>query len=595
MMRQNYTSLWLCCLLILSLPIWALPAWGGIADTRHNLTPSGPGSVKEAQVTELCVFCHTPHNASPQQALWNRDLPGTVYSLYDSSTMKAVVQQPTGTARLCLSCHDGMLALGNLRVPPKTGTATLGPLTGQARLGVDLSDDHPVSFVYDAALALKRGELANPSTLVHEVRLDKSGRVQCTACHEPHENPHRKFLRVDDKTGGLCLTCHQKQGWTGSTHATSTATWNGSGANPWPQTPYTTVADNACESCHRPHSAPGDTRLLSNTQERNVCLVCHSGHVASKNVEAQFAKSSAHPISSSQWSHEPDENPNTMPRHVTCQDCHNPHQVTDATASPPAVSGRLRGVSGLTISGSTIAEANNQYEVCLKCHGVREPTTNGVVRLDSTRNIRLKIDPSNPSYHPIAAVGKNPTVSGFESGTGLSASSMIYCTDCHNNDEQGGTSPKGPHGSQNSPILERNFEMNDPNTESAQSYALCYKCHNRNYLLTDQANTFLHARHVGSGGMGGMGGGGGMMGVNATCAVCHDVHGSRPYKGLINFMRVDRFGNQVVRPSSSGRLEFIDLGQGSGQCYLTCHGMNHNPRQYPGGMMGGGGGGMGGG
>jgi len=53
----------------------------------------------------------------------------------------------------------------------------------------------------------------------------------------------------------------------------------------------------------------------------------------------------------------------------------------------------------------------------------------------------------------------------------------------------------------------------------------------------------------------------------------------------------------VVRPSSSGRLEFIDLGQGSGQCYLTCHGMNHNPRQYPGGMMGGGGGGggMGGG
>ena len=331
MTKKIYTGLWLSCLLILS-----LPAWGGIADTLHNLTPTGPGTIKETAVTELCVFCHTPHNASPQQALWNRDLPGTVYSLYDSSTMKAVIQQPTGTARLCLSCHDGMLALGNLRVPPKTGTATLGPLTGQARLGVDISDDHPVSFVYDAALALKRGELANPSTLVHEVRLDKSGRVQCTACHEPHENPHRKFLRVDDKTGGLCLTCHLKQGWTGSTHATSTATWQGTGADPWPRTPYTTVADNACESCHRPHSAPRAPRLLSNTQERNVCLVCHSGHVASKNIEAQFAKSSAHPISASQWTHEPGENPNTMPRHVACPDCHNPHQVTDATANPPA-------------------------------------------------------------------------------------------------------------------------------------------------------------------------------------------------------------------------------------------------------------------
>ena len=427
-----------------------------------------------------------------------------------------------------------------------------------------------MSFLYDAALALKRGELADPSMLVHEVRLDKTGQLQCTACHEPHDNRYRNFLSVDDRGGGLCITCHQESDWATSIHATSQATWQGTGPNPWPHSPYTNVADNACENCHRSHAAPHPARLLSNAQERDVCLVCHNGNVASHNLEAEFLKASTHPIFAAEWSHEPVENLNTMPRHVACQDCHNPHEATDTMASAPLVSGRLRGVSGLTLAGGEVKEADYEYEVCLKCHGPRDETTLGVVRDDNIRNIRLKIDPNNPSYHPVAAAGMNPNITGFEPGTGLSASSLIYCTDCHNNDEWTayGTSPKGLHGSQYTPLLERNFDMNDPNPESFQSYALCYKCHNRGLLITDQANTFLHAQHLGPN-------------VNASCAICHDAHGSREYKGLINFMRFDKLGNPVVAPSSSGRLEFVDLGSGRGSCYLTCHGKNHDPAEYP--------------
>ncbi len=560
MIKQWLIGRWVWSLLII-----ALPCWGGIAETLHNLTPSGPGTIKESAVTELCVFCHTPHKASPQQALWNREMSGTVYSLYESSTLEAVLQQPTGATRLCLSCHDGMLALASMRVAPKTGIATQGPLTGQGVLGSDISDDHPVSFVYDAALALRRGELADPSTLVHGVSLDKVGLLQCTACHDPHENPHRKFLRVDDRAGGLCTSCHLKRNWTDSIHAISQATWQGSGANPWPDTPYTNVADNGCENCHRPHAAPRPPLLLSSTQEPYVCLQCHNGNVASHDLESQFAKFSAHPISNAEWTHEPVEDPNTMPRHVACPDCHDPHQATDVLSTPPAVSGRLRGVAGLTIAGTTISEANYEFEVCLKCHGVREPTTQSVVRDDNTRIIRLKIDPGNPSYHPVAAIGKNPSVRGFEAGTGLSASSMIYCTDCHNNDEWSDTNPSGPHGSQYAPILERNYEMDDPNRESYQSYELCYKCHNRSYLVNDRADTFPHEKHLDE---------------DTSCAVCHDAHGSRENKGLINFMRYDKFGRQVVRPSDGGRLEFIDRGPGSGECYLECHGKDHDSKDY---------------
>ncbi|MBI4269800.1 MAG: hypothetical protein HY615_05655 [Candidatus Rokubacteria bacterium] len=542
-------------------------AHASIVDTVHNLSVSGPGPVRVPGVGEVCVFCHTPHRATQTRALWNRDLPPTTYDLYRSSTLEATLNQPTGASRLCLSCHDGTTALGNLRVPPKTGPVTLGPLTGRASLGTDLSDDHPVSFVYDATLALKQGQLEDPSTLAKVVPLDDTRQLQCTTCHDPHENRYRKFLRLDDRSGALCTACHRQKSWTGSSHATSPATWTGTGTTPWPSSPYLTVADNGCESCHRPHAAPHPSRLLSNADESSVCLTCHNGSVASKNLEPEFLKFSAHPIGSTSWTHEPREDPSLMSRHVTCADCHNPHQVVSTPASAPAVSGRLRGVRGVNLAGSVAIEAQQEYEVCLKCHGVRDQTTPGVIRQDNSRNIRLKISPSNPSYHPVASTGRDATIAGFEAG--YSASTIVYCTDCHNNDEWTSTStrPGGPHGSRYAPVLERDYQMNDPSTEAFQTYAMCYKCHNRAYLIEDRAGAFPHRKHV--------------VEKQAACAACHDAHGSRQSVRLINFMLRDKAGKTVVSPARSGRLEYVLLGPGRGQCYLMCHGANHEPKTYP--------------
>ncbi len=557
-------ALGLICLALLAYSA----AEGAVSNTVHNLSATGPGTVKAPSVGELCIFCHTPHSASATRALWNRDLPATTYNLYTSSTLEATLKQPTGSSRLCLSCHDGTTALGNLRVPPASGPVTLGALTGRAALGTDLSDDHPVSFVYDAALALKQGQIADPSTLSKNTPLDSSQQMQCTSCHEPHDNRYRKFLRMDDRAGGLCTTCHKQRNWTSATHATSLATWNGTGTNPWPNSPYSIVRDNGCENCHRPHAAPAPPRLLSSAQERAVCLVCHSGTVTSKNLDPEFLKSSNHPITSTDWTHQPREDPNTMSRHVACEDCHNPHQATSSTASPPAAPGRLKGVRGVNISGGTVTEAFYEYEICFKCHGIRDQTTPGILRQDNIRNIRLKINPSNPSYHPVASTGRNATVGGFEPG--YSTGSIIYCTDCHNNDEwtSTGNKPRGPHGSRYQPILEREYQANDPSTESFQYYALCYKCHNRSFLIDDQARTFLHKKHV--------------VDKQAPCAVCHDAHGSRGNSHLINFMLRDRTGKTVVSPSQSQkRLEYVSLGPGRGQCYLLCHGKNHEPESYP--------------
>ena len=70
---------------------------------KHNLSVSGPGPVKAVTLTEICVFCHTPHNAAPAVPLWNQALSSAAnYQPYASTTLKATVGLPTGSSKLCL-------------------------------------------------------------------------------------------------------------------------------------------------------------------------------------------------------------------------------------------------------------------------------------------------------------------------------------------------------------------------------------------------------------------------------------------------------------------------------------------------------------
>lgn len=540
------------------------PAGAGVERTVHNLAATGGGILKSGEAAGVCVFCHTPHNAEPTRALWNRELPGVTYKLYESSTLEAILNQPTGSSRLCLSCHDGTIALGDLRMKPKGVKVSLGPLRGKASLGTDLSDDHPISFVYDARLTLPNGELIDPALLPQRLRLDTTKQLQCTTCHDPHEDKYPKFLVMENRFAQLCVTCHQMRGWPGSVHATSAATSKGIGQKPWPGKSLETVAENACMNCHRVHAAGPPQWLLNFAEEERNCFVCHNRAVASKDVEQDFRKFSAHPVEETEWVHNPREEPFVMRRHVTCTDCHNPHAVESAKGRPSFLTGAIRGVKGVNASGAKVAEANFEYEVCYACHGVTEQPRAVTFRQDHVTNVRVEFDPGNPSYHPVVTMGKNAEVPSLEAG--YTPSSLITCTDCHNSDSSTFAGrPRGPHGSTYEPILEREYQVGDPSPESFQAYALCYKCHNRTLLLADQSG-FPHRRHV--------------VEAQASCAVCHDAHGSRRNTHLINFMDRGKTGGRVVFPSSSRRLEFQDLGRFTGRCFLSCHGMDHDPKGY---------------
>lgn len=192
---------------------------------------------------KICIFCHTPHSASKQGALWNRKDPTELktFPLYDSNSLlikgipaaqyNSPTDYPNGASKLCLSCHDGVIGIGTLldreitmnrtmdeaKVPSDNLALDFNPV-------IDLSQTHPISFVYSAdvnAAIVAEGrdnfKIPNP-----DLR-DSQERVQCTSCHNPHDDrgeysdvtgdPVPPFWRIVSATPAnsyddLCKHCH---------------------------------------------------------------------------------------------------------------------------------------------------------------------------------------------------------------------------------------------------------------------------------------------------------------------------------------------------------------------------------------------------
>lgn len=165
---------------------------------------------------QICLVCHTPHNADvsvTNAPLWNHELTSATFATYSSATMDAITGQPDASAKLCLSCHDGTVAVDNFG-DQTNGTHFIG---GNANLGTDLSGDHPISFTYDAALASVDAGLFDPTTTMSGMggSIDQDmligAQVQCASCHDVHNGSGiDKLLRISNAASALCLTCHNK-------------------------------------------------------------------------------------------------------------------------------------------------------------------------------------------------------------------------------------------------------------------------------------------------------------------------------------------------------------------------------------------------
>ena len=348
----------------------------------------------------------------------------------------------------------------------------------------------------------------------------------------------------------------------------------------------------SCRSCHQ-----GMAMLV--TGEESSCLPCHGdnddrqqmerdgflklqGNTRLGDIGAELRKPYAHPTLEVRGVHQvretlPEEVTNAA-RHAECVDCHNPHRSDEGKP--------LRGVMGKR-AGNQKGVITAEYELCYKCHAESANLPGNAT------NKHAEFKTSNPSFHPVEGEGKNSYVISLRDPYAPTKSrpgdvSIITCSDCHGSDDP--NAPKGPHGSANEGLLTLGYQMADGLPESPSAYALCYKCHDRDSILGDQSFPY-HSQHIV----------GKITGREGTsCYTCHDAHGSLQYPSLI------RFNEQVVTPTSdggglsalpatpggtqkvgaspplSGVLKYDARGASArrGACYLTCHGVEHNPKEY---------------
>lgn len=124
-----------------------------------------------------------------------------------------------------MSCHDGLTAVGTILngvINNGEGDAILSAKAS----AVNLSTSHPVSFVYKTsgdtvlqAIKAVKGETFQYPVLP-TVPLDGLGRMQCTTCHDPHEDtqgtdpaqpPFWRHIVAGDSDASynqVCGACH---------------------------------------------------------------------------------------------------------------------------------------------------------------------------------------------------------------------------------------------------------------------------------------------------------------------------------------------------------------------------------------------------
>ena len=226
----------------------------GINGTVHDLGTAHNGmdyTNPADPLNRICIFCHAPHNtyrlstatggAGPQAPaafdylpLWNHELQAdTNYTMYENGpgapqsgpkASQAILNgmAPGSTSLLCLSCHDGSVAVnsyGNtdqLARSQSTGTAFISTsyVIGQDKY---LGNHHPIGFNYDAVQAadieIRSADTAmlTPATFVRD-HLYASGTMECGTCHSVHNkgNAGETLLWRSDQNSELCLTCHDK-------------------------------------------------------------------------------------------------------------------------------------------------------------------------------------------------------------------------------------------------------------------------------------------------------------------------------------------------------------------------------------------------
>jgi hypothetical protein len=214
-----------------ALALTANSAFAALSTSSHYLPGKTISGTAIAASAAGCAFCHMPHAgaAAAGAPLWARNLPvATGYSFYNTggTGSQAAPTSARTPSLLCLSCHDGTQSVarvlqigGGNQYLGGVANDTLARITGNAQVGPNLQNDHPISvtFVANGAYGGMAATVPAPFTIFNGTAMVSGvagGTVECTSCHDAHASrgasatyPNRSIM-VTNGAVDYCSGCH---------------------------------------------------------------------------------------------------------------------------------------------------------------------------------------------------------------------------------------------------------------------------------------------------------------------------------------------------------------------------------------------------
>ncbi len=199
--------------------------------------------------------------------------------------------------------------------------------------------------------------------------------------------------------------------------------------------------------------------------------------------------------------------------------------------------------------GNKLLKDMPESALCFTCHNGTGSVYNTQVQMDQ--------DPATYAMHPISVnLANNQGNYTYTSNTtaGIAPPGPYDCSQCHN-----------PHAGDSgaSMLLRGSYETAEYVSYVADPdpYNACWACHSTS-IVDDSTYFREHRRHIRI--------------QQSSCSACHySPHG-------VTHVELIRFNPSYVAPSAvqgSGPA-FVDNGDHSGSCTLTCHGVDHGPYNY---------------
>ena len=495
-------------------------------NTKHNLSVSRSGADPGAdRDPHLHLLPHAAQRRPARRCGTASSSRRSTRSTRARRSRPGRSPQPSGPTKLCLSCHDGTIAMGAVLNPPggiaMSGSGSLPP-GSLADFGLDLSGHHPVSFSYSAALP--NAELAAVAS--GELVFGGTDEVHCSTCHDPHNDEYGRFLVKDNRFSALCITCHTLTGWSGLRPRDLDRVDRRDPAAPAARPGRTgpTLAEWGCEACHAPHfAADGGAAAQLHRRIRRLrspARRCHGPsqprraaalsatarqcHARTAVRPALAALTSARQVSKPSAHHESDERSRPGCRAASAADrAPDPRASAAPTATirtsrtieqaePPYVSGLLRGVRGVDRNGAEVATATYEYEICFKCHGDNTPDCQYVPRVvgehQHAARLRRRQSVVPPGRRDRAQRRRAEPALALSPRLTPVRSDRLHLVPCRRRGRLARPARLVVRADPEGALRDRRRHAG----ESYENYALCYRCHERTSILADRS--FRHTR-----------------------------------------------------------------------------------------------------